>query len=315
MNNANVSKLLHPYRYLPFCVKHPIRQAIDFAFPPPQSYRYWIKHSERPSYNPERIIQEVATFHYKPKISIVMPVYNTPKGFLDSAIQSVRKQHYRNWELCICDDASPDVRVRARLERWQRKDPLIKVEYSAKNEHISGASNRALALASGEFVGLLDHDDAITPDALYEVVKLLQQHPDADMIYSDEDKLDRKGRRTDPFFKPDWFPEYLLESMYTLHFGVYRKNLMDQIGGFRKGFEGSQDYDLVLRLTERTSRVHHIHRILYHWRMAPGSCAINGKPYAPVAAKKAIAEHLERLNISGQVLDGDRPGYYKVMRY
>lgn len=314
--NSKGWKLLDIYRQLRFRVKHPVRQAIDFVFPPPQSYRYWIKHTERPSYSPKRIKREIAAFRHTPKISIVMPVYNTPKHLLNAAIRSVHNQLYRNWELCICDDASTDENVRVALRKWQARDPRIKVTHSTTNEHISGASNRALALASGEFIGLLDHDDEITPDALSENIKLLQQHPDADMIYSDEDMLDGKGRRVDPFHKPEWSPALLLESMYTCHFGVYRRSLIDEIGGFRKGFEGSQDYDLVLRLIERTNNVHHIPKILYHWRKALGSCAasIDSKPYAPIAAKKAIAEYLERRQIRARVIDGDQPGYYKVIR-
>lgn len=315
MNNAKVSKLLHPYRYLPFRVKHSIRQLIDLFIYPPALYPYWIRLRERSIGDPKRITQELARFHYKPKISIIMPVYNAPERFLDSAIRSVLAQHYHNWELCVCDDASPNPSVKARLQRWQKKDSRIKVAYSTENEHISGASNRALAIATGEFVGLLDHDDEITPDALYEVVKLLQERPDADMIYSDEDKVDVKERRAEPYFKPDWSPDYILSVMYTCHFGVYRKKLMDELGGFRKGFEGSQDYDLVLRISERTSNIYHIPKILYHWRTAPGSCAtaMDAKPYARIAAKKAIAEHLERRHTPGTVLDGDRPGYYKVI--
>jgi glycosyltransferase involved in cell wall biosynthesis len=298
------SKLLLPYRFLPFRIKHPIRQAIE---------RFSTWKTERPDRDARR--REIAAFAYKPKISIVTPVYNTPIRFLNAAIRSVRAQYYQNWELCICDDASTDNRVSATLRKWQDRDPRIKVHYSPVNEHISGASNHALALATGEFVGLLDHDDVITPDALYENVKLLQQHPDADMIYSDEDKLDVHGWRSRPFQKPDWDPELLLENMYTCHLGVYRKQLIDEIGGFRKGLEGSQDHDLVLRLSEKTDRIYHIPKVLYHWRMAPGSAAASteAKPYAYPAAKRAIAEHLERRGIRAAVLDGEAPGRYKIV--
>lgn len=310
MAHIRTPNLFRPYRLLPFWIKHPVRQAIGHL-----SYLYWTKVTVPRSYNPEQVRREIGAFAYKPKISIAMPVYNTPTRFLDSAIRSVRKQYYKNWELCISDDASSDSAVRSRLQRWQKRDRRIKVVYSIEHEHISGASNRALALATGEFIGLLDHDDEITPDALFENVKLLQQHPDADMIYSDEDKLDPKGRTINPVVKPDWSPQYMLKTMYTCHFGVYRKALIDDIGGFRKGFEGSQDYDLVLRLSEKTNRIYHISKILYHWRIAPGSAAgsVDAKPYANAAAKRAIAEHLERRCTPGTVLDGDQPGTYIVI--
>ena len=233
---------------------------------------------------------------------------------LDLAIRSVLDQHYENWELCICDDASPNSDVKARLERWEKRDPRIKVTYLTKNEGISGASNRALKLGTGEFIGLLDHDDELTPDALYEVVKRLQERPNADMIYSDEDRLDPAGSRVSPHFKPDWSPEYMLAIMYTCHFGVYRRSLLEEIGGFRVGFEGSQDYDLVLRVSEKTDRIHHIPKILYHWRMAPNSAAAseNAKPYAYEAAKKALTEHLDRRRIPGEIVDGRWLSCYRV---
>ncbi len=310
-------KLLNAYRNLRFRVKHPIAQGIlklRKLTDRHVSYDRWIKHVEQRSYDPRRIVRSIANFQYKPKISIVLPVYNTPVELLDCAIRSVQKQHYENWELCICDDASPNAEVRDCLERWRKEDPRINVTFSAKNEGISGASNRALGLASGEFVGLLDHDDELSPFALYEVVKLLQDRPEADMVYSDEDKLDAEGRRVHPFFKPDWSPEYILACMYTCHFGVYRKRLLDQIGGFRAGFDGSQDYDLVLRLSESTDKIFHIPKMLYHWRMAPGSASTSGeaKPYAYVAAKRALSEHLERRQISGGIMDGPWPGTYRI---
>jgi GT2 family glycosyltransferase/2-polyprenyl-3-methyl-5-hydroxy-6-metoxy-1,4-benzoquinol methylase len=278
------------------------------------SYEHWIKHVEQRAYDADRIVGAISKFQYKPKISLVTPVYNTPIEVLDSTIGSVTAQHYQNWELCLCDDGSPDAAVRQSLEAWKNRDARIKLAVSRANEGSSRASNRALELASGEFVGLLDHDDELSPDALYEVVKLLQMHSDADMIYSDEDRLDREGRRVRPFFKPDWSPEYMLARMYTCHFGVYRKQLLDELGGFRTGFEGSQDYDLVLRLSEKTDRIYHIPKILYHWRMLPGSASASAeaKPYAFVAARKALAEHLKRRQISGEVRDGSEPVCYRI---
>ena len=313
--NSRGSKLRNSYRDLyrdlRFRVKHPIAQIIT-SLTPHLSYSYWIKHSEQKP-NAARIAEATAKFKFSPKISIVMPVYDTPLNFLDLAIRSVRKQQYENWELCICDDASPNPKVRARLESWEKQDPRIKVTYSTQNEGISRASNHALELASGEFVGLLDHDDELSSDALYEVVSLLQQKHDADMIYSDEDMLDPKGRRVRPHFKPDWSPEHMLAVMYTCHFGVYRRRLLEEIGGFRVGFEGAQDYDLVLRLSEKTDQIYHIPKILYHWRMAPNSLASGAaKPYAYEAAKRALTEHLIRRRIPGEIVHGDRLGSYRV---
>jgi GT2 family glycosyltransferase/SAM-dependent methyltransferase len=317
IHNSRGWKLLSLYRNLRFRVKHQLaqeRRKLRNLFDPHLSYEHWIRHVEQRSSDPGRIARAISNFHYKPKISVIMPVYNTPLGLLDLAIRSVRMQHYENWELCICDDASPDARVRHCLENWQRQDPRIKVTLSSRNEGISGASNRALQLASGEFAGLLDHDDELSPQALYEVVKLLQEQPQADMIYSDEDKLNTDGLRVDPFFKPDWSPEYMLARMYTCHFGVYRIRLLDEIGGFRTGFDGSQDYDLVLRLSERTNQIYHIPKILYHWRMIPSSAAASAeaKPYAYEAAKKALSEHLERRQMSAKIANGTWPGQYRI---
>ena len=310
--NSTGSKLRSFYRDVRFRVKHPIAEAIK-SVTPHLSYAHWIKHCE-PKPNAVQIAEAIAKFEYAPKISIVMPVYNTPLDLLDLAIRSVVMQHYENWELCICDDASPNPGVRARLQNWQKQDARIKVTCLAKNEGISGASNRALELAFGEFVGLLDHDDELTPDALYEVVNLLQRRSDADMIYSDEDRLDPDGCRVWPNFKPEWSPEFMLSVMYTCHFGVYRRQLLQEIGAFRLGFEGSQDHDLVLRISEKTGRIYHIPKILYHWRMAPGSAAgsADAKPYVHDAAKRALSEYLNRRRIPGESVDGKWPLHHSV---
>jgi len=284
---------------------------------PVSEYQRWVDLYEGPSKTSEQIAQirqEIRSFSYARTISITMPVFNTPREHLEKSIASVRSQYYEEWQLCICDDHSSDSSIRPALEKWAARDARIKVTFSPENEGISGASNRALALASGEFAGLLDHDDELSPNALYENVKVLQQHPDAEMIYSDEDKLAADGSRCDPFFKPDWSPEYLLSYMYTCHFGVYRREIVNAVGGFRRGFEGSQDYDLVLRVTDKTDRVFHIPKILYHWRMAPGSAAAvaGAKTYAFTAAKKALSEHLQRAGTRGKVLEGAHLSHYRV---
>ena len=278
-----------------------------------KEYWQWIELKEQPGADPDLIREELAAFRYRPLVSIVVPVFNPPLKYLEKAIASVRAQLYTDWELCICDDASTAPQVRPCLEAHAREDRRIKVVFSSPNGGISAASNAALALATGEYVGLLDHDDELTPDALFHVVKLLQDHPEADVIYSDEDKLDPLGRRCDPFFKPDWSPEYLLALMYTCHFGVYRRKIMTDIGGFRCGFDGSQDYDLMLRMTERTQRVFHIPQILYHWRKLPGSTAASasGKSFSSAAGQRALEDHLQRRGIEAVVIN-DEPNRYRV---
>ncbi len=277
-------------------------------------YRRWILEREQPSIDVPAIRQAISGFAFMPTISIVVPVYNTPAELINAFVNSVRAQYYENWELCICNDGSSAMHVRPLLDEWSERDSRIKVVHSGKNEGISSASNRALGLAAGEYVGLLDHDDELSPNALYENVKLLQSHPEADMIYSDEDKLNARGQRIDPFFKPDWSPEYMLSCMYTCHFGVYRKRLLNEIGGFRVGFEGSQDYDLVLRVSEKTDKIFHIPKVLYHWRIVAGSAAgsSGAKPYAYVAARKALREHLNRRRVRAEVADGKWLGHYSI---
>lgn len=280
------------------------------------SYEIYLKQNMNTDNDLNHMRSEIKTFKYKPHISIITPVYNVDSLWLEKAIDSIINQVYENWELCLVDDASTKEHIKKTLEAYSEKDPMIKVKYLSKNQGISGASNDALSMASGEFAGFLDHDDELTIDALYEMTKLLQKYPEADMIYSDEDHITTKGSFINPYFKPDWSPDLFLSSMYTCHFGVYRKKLIDEIGGFRKGFEGSQDYDLVLRLTERTDKIFHIPKILYHWRSLPGSTALKyqAKGYADINARKALEEALNRRNIRGNVLTGKFPGTFRVKR-
>lgn len=264
-----------------------------------------------------RLAATVEFLPYKPLISVIVPVYNTPASFLREAIASVLDQIYPHWELCLADDASTEPHVPEILRTYAAQDSRIKVTYGSENGHIARCSNAALALATGEFVALLDHDDLLSPDALYEVALLLNQHPEADMIYSDEDKLDPQGQFKDPSFKPDWAPDSFLCRMYTCHLGVYRRAIVNQIGGFRPGFEGSQDYDLVLRFTEQTDRIFHIPKILYHWRIHPDSIAQSAaaKPYAYDASQRALEEALDRRGEPGQVIAiPQHPGHY-LIRY
>ncbi|MBB5346595.1 glycosyltransferase [Desulfoprunum benzoelyticum] len=251
------------------------------------------------------IAGHIHDFKYKPIISVLMPVYNPPPQFLDEAILSVKNQLYPHWELCIADDASTDPEIVRIIHKHMNSDGRIKVVYRSENGHISKSSNSALELATGEFVALLDHDDLLSEDALFWVVEALQRQVDAGLIYSDEDKIDVQGNRMDPYFKSDWNPFLFLGHNMISHLGVYRTMLVREAGGFRVGYEGSQDYDLAARIVERLElqQIVHIPRVLYHWRILPGSTSagIGEKPYAQIASEKAINEHLQRMNIPGRV--------------
>jgi len=240
----------------------------------------------------------IAAFAARPVISVVMPVYDPPEGLLAKAVQSVLDQVYPHWELCIADDASTEPRVREVLEGFAAKDPRIKVAYRASNGHICEATNTAIALATGEFVALFDHDDVLSPMALYEVAAEIDAYPSAQFIYSDEDKVDAEDRRFDPYFKPDWNPDLNYGQNYTSHLSVYKTELIRALGGFRSGYEGSQDWDLLLRAIERipASAIRHIPKLLYHWRAVPGSTALQlaEKSYPVEAARMALEDHFKR---------------------
>lgn len=278
-----------------------------------EQYQVWLQNNLLDEKERVAIEHEISRFEHRPKISIVMPVHNTQEEWLRSAIESVLGQYYTNWELCIADDASTNESVSRTLEEYATKDPRIRVTYLKERRGISCASNEALGLARGEFVGFLDHDDELTRDALFEVAKLLNQHPSFDLVYSDEDKLSLDGRRVEPFFKPDWSPDLLMSMNYISHFTIIRKQLVDKIGGFRLGYEGSQDYDLILRVTELTDKIAHIPKPLYSWRKVPGSAAaaVEAKPYARESTKAALQDTLNRRGLKGQVTDGFG-GYYHV---
>jgi glycosyltransferase involved in cell wall biosynthesis len=250
--------------------------------------------------------RELRLLRRQPLISIILPVYNPDLPFLEAAIESVRNQIYERWELCLADDASTDPKVRPFLEDIARSDARIKLTFRERNGHISACSNSALALATGDWCALLDQDDAFAENALALVALEIDRHPDAGLIYSDEDKIDENGVRSNPFFKPDWNPELFLGQNYINHLGCYRADLLREIKGFRVGFEGSQDYDLALRCIDRLrpEQVRHIPRILYHWRMVGGSLAAipDAKPYAKEAARRAIADHCKRNGMPGKVV-------------
>ncbi|MCA1625074.1 MAG: glycosyltransferase [Acidobacteria bacterium] len=246
----------------------------------------------------EQIRQKIRGFKLKPLISVVMPIYNIEEKWLRLCIESVIKQLYGNWELCIADDHSPSPHVRKVLEEYAAKDKRIKVIFRAENGHISAASNSALELATGEFVALLDHDDELAEHALFYVAEEINRFPETEMIYSDEDMIGENGRRYEPKFKPDWSRDLFYSLNLITHLSVYRTEVLQRIGGFRAGLEGSQDYDLALRVIEQIPENHirHIPKILYHWRAIRGSVAYSSeeKPYAHERAREAIRQHLER---------------------
>lgn len=268
-------------------------------------YGEWLasRDSLNESMYPE-LSRSIALMRRRPLISVVMPVYNSVPSFLDSAIRSVRNQIYPYWELCIADDASTDPRVAEILRGHMAEDKRIKVAFRPENGHISEASNSALELVSGEYIALLDHDDMVSPDALYRAAVEIVEHPDAMLIYSDEDKLDTEGKRCDPHFKSDWNLDLFLACNMINHLGVYRTSVIREIGGFRKGFEGAQDYDLGLRFIEkvRPEQIRHIPRILYHWRMHENSVSLvpESKPYSEPASRRAIGEYFQRQGIEAE---------------
>lgn len=256
-----------------------------------------------PSIDLDQIRDAVSKLEYTPKISIVIPTYNTKPELLHLAIKSIKNQVYENWELCIADDCSKIPETKNILTAYQR-DAKIKVHFLEENVGIADASNAAIELASGDFIALMDHDDEITPDALYWVVKKLNEQREADILYSDECKVDEQGNLSDYFFKPEWSPELLLNMMYIGHLTVYRKAfLLEQVGLFRKEYNFSQDYDLALRATEKTENIHHIDKVIYHWRLTEGSSSQGDKPYARISNLAALADAAKRRNIAGEVLE------------
>ncbi|MEE8758958.1 MAG: glycosyltransferase [Bifidobacterium sp.] len=288
--------------------------------------KYWAPHWQRRAYaklikrteqyDMSEVQRALNGFAYKPLISLLVPVYNVDRKWLEKCVESIKGQYYPHWQLCLADDCSTQSQVRPLLSRFADEDSRIKIVFREKNGHISRATNSALELADGEFVGLLDNDDELAPQALFEVVAKLNERPETDMVYSDEDKEDEEGNRFDPHFKPDYSPDLLLSTNYISHFGVYRKSIVEDIGGFRPGYEGSQDYDLVLRFTERTtpSRIQHVAKVLYHWRtLATSTASSSGaKNYASDAGLRALRSAMERRDISADVRSGVANGIYDV---
>ena len=251
-----------------------------------------------------------------PLFSIVTPVYAPGLDVLRETIASVLEQQHEDWEWVVVDDASPDPAVREVLREAASRDRRVRVVERAENGHIVAATNDGVAVASGEFLVFLDHDDLLTPDALSAMAAEIARFPDVDYLYSDEDKVDESGNLSGAFAKPDWSPERLRGQMYTSHLSVMRTSLVREVGGLRAGYDGSQDHDLALRVGERARRVVHVPRVLYHWRSVPGSAAadIGAKPYATQAGQRAVQDHLDRLGIPATVKQGREPGRYVIQR-
>lgn len=285
-----------------------------------QQYQIWLKKNYPTQKDLEKQKQEIKKFKIKPLISLITPVYNPEKQHLIECIESVLNQSYDNWELYLVDDASTKTYVKEILEEYSKKDKRIKIKFREKNGHICQASNDALHMAKGEYIGLLDHDDFLWPNALYEVVKLINEKPHSQFIYTDEDKLDYDGKtHIDPFFKPDWSPDYLRSINYITHFAVLKKSLIDKIGGFRVGTEGAQDWDLFLRATywleknidhchplDKKNPIQHVSTILYSWRKTSQSTASEKhaatvKDYAYKNQKKVLEDYLFLRNIKDKI--------------
>ncbi len=251
-----------------------------------------------------------------PRYSVITPVYDPPPGVLQACIDSVKAQWLCDWQLCLVDDRSTSAEVHEILRAEAAADARICVRFRDHNGGIIDASNDALAMATGEFVAFLDHDDLLTPHALAAVDAVIDRDDTVDYCYSDEDHIDRAGRLFGAFYKPDWSPERLRSQNYTCHLSVMRRSLVEEVGGFRAGFEGAQDYDLILRVTERARKVEHARQVLYHWRMGDGSTSGDptSKPYAWDAGRRAVAEHCARIGIDAEVEPAAVLGVHRVRR-
>ncbi|WP_444903964.1 glycosyltransferase [Microbulbifer sp. CnH-101-E] len=284
------------------------RQSCDYA--------EWIDKVESKNQAPYTDSKDITEIKEKPLISIILPTFNSNIDLLIDCIESVIRQSYDKWELCIADDASQNLKVRNCLEKYQAQDHRIQVEFRKNNGHISAASNSSLSLVKGDYTAQLDHDDVLAPHALLRVVEAISENPKALLFYSDEDKIDEQGERFDPHLKPDWNPDLLLSQNYICHLTVIKTSLVNRVGGYRMGVEGSQDHDLLLRCMPylHHNNVVHIHEILYHWRAISGSTAqeSNAKGYAATAGLQAVSDYLKREKLSATAEPGTAPNSYRV---
>ena len=273
-------------------------------------YEKWIMKNSLSDQEYEK--EKKTKFRKRPKISIVVPLYNTNTDFFRELLYSIHLQTYSNWELCLADGSKEKL---TQIEKMCENDKRIKYRFLNENKGISGNTNEAIKMATGDFIALLDHDDMLSLDALYEIVKAINENKNVDFIYSDEDKFHFIDEpRFMPHFKPDFAPDTLRANNYICHFSVAKKSLLESVGLFNSEFDGAQDYDLILRVTEIAKKIVHIPKILYHWRVHPSSTAMNteAKPYAFEAGKKAILSHLERIGLKGKVSDGINTGTYVI---
>ncbi|MDR1521258.1 MAG: glycosyltransferase [Streptococcaceae bacterium] len=296
--------------------KHGLKTACEngyYYLKKTNDYKEWIRKNE--NFNVNEVKKEIANFSYQPLISLVTPVYNVEEKWFLHFIQSIKDQYYTNWELCLADDASTNPYIKSMLEAVSRKDSRIKIVYRARNGHISEATNSAIKITTGEYIAFIDNDDELAPHALYESVKAINKDFEIDFLYSDEDKLRENGERIEPFFKPNWNAQLLLAHNYITHLVVVSRLLLEKVGEFRTEFNGSQDYDFILRATEKAKKIHHISSILYHWRMIATSTAENpeSKIYAFTTGQKALTESLQRKGIAADVLmDRIHLGLYHI---
>ncbi len=298
------------------CIKTVIRRIIRFIKNEKElqygDYGGWIKYNEPK--DADLKIQMKRKFDFEPKISVVVPMYNTKEKFFKELIKCMMDQTYSNWELCLAD-GSP--KQNDNLKKYYEQDKRIKYKYLDGNLGIAGNSNAAIGMATGDYIALLDHDDVLADYALYEIVYNLNKFPNAEFLYSDEDKIDENGNRYDAYFKPDIAPDTLRCQNYICHFSVFKKELMEKLGGFRENYDGAQDYDIFLRMLEITDpkNISHVPKILYHWRVHNESTAklnSNAKNYAFEAGKKAIEDHIKRVGLEGTVSKGCIDGIYRI---
>ncbi len=272
-----------------------------------REYRAWAPlFSDLTDADRESIRAHLSNGGSRPRFSVLMPTYNTPKAILEAAIRSVEEQLYPEWQLCIVDDCSTDASVREVLTAAERRDPRITVRYRSSNGHISAATNEALSLATGEYVAFLDHDDLLAEDALFQAYTVLSKAPEIRLLFTDEDLIDEQGQRVRPLCKPGLDRELLLSQNSVCHLLVVATNEVRAVGGFRTGVEGAQDWDLVLRLLERLTdrQISHLPQVLYHWRVTPSSTAggQSQKPYVAEAQRRVVEEHLVRSGLSDGVV-------------
>ena len=289
-----------------------IRRRLDSSTPRPVNYKEWIA-LHLPDKN-ELAQQRKHPFDYQPLISIVVPLYKTSEYYLTQLIDSVKAQSYEKWELCLSDGSGEQSPIRELLEKFEKSDPRIKVVHNERQLHISDNTNEAIKVATGEFIAFADHDDTLTPNALYENVLLLNQHPNAEMIYSDEDKVYGDEQYVHPHFKPDFSIDMLCSLNYICHFLVVKRTIIDEVGMLRSEYDGAQDHDFILRCSEATKHIYHIPKILYHWRLSEDSTAENpeSKMYAVEAGRKAVQAHYDRLGIPAVVEKGKYFGLYRT---